>query len=354
MSDFLNLSDDDALHLPVPEVTVEETPSEEGTHEEPTVESQEDTPDSVEETPSENYSGTENSDNGLQAEEKTKTEVTQEGEAVDYEAAYKKLLAPFKANGREMQVANVDEAITLMQMGANYNKKMAALKPALKTVRLLEKHGLTDPDKLNTLIDAWQKNPQAIKKLISNAELDAYSISEVDDSTYSPTSRGIADEEMQLTDVFQDLMETPTYSRLVDVVTKQWDDKSKQEFVRQPEMIKAISNHLESGVFDLIDAEIQKLQVLGKLTGLSSIEAYRKVGDALHAAGRFNHLLGGTQSKPGNKAPAPDKGVDTREDVRKRKAAVSSPRSSGVSPKVPDNLLALSDEEFEKITPKFA
>lgn len=348
MPDFLNISDEEALHLPVPEVTKEqETPSEEETQEE-TLENapeedleEESSGESTEETPPES------------TEEKNSAEETP-SEEVDYKAAYERLLAPFKANGRDMQVANVDEAITLMQMGANYNKKMAALKPALKTIRLLERHGLTDPQKLNTLIDAWEKNPQAIKKLMTNAEMDGYAISEVDDADYSPTSRNIADEEIQISEIFSELESTPTYSRLVDVITKQWDDKTKQEFVRQPEMIKAISNHLESGVFDLIDAEIQKLQVLGKLTGLSSIEAYRKVGDALHAAGRFNHLLGGTQSKPGNKAPAPDKGVDTREDIRKRKAAVSSPRSSGVSPKMPENLLALSDEEFEKITPKFA
>lgn len=348
MPDFLNISDEEALHLPVHEVTKEqETPSEEETQEE-TLENapeedleEESSGESTEETPPES------------TEEKNSAEETP-SEEVDYKAAYERLLAPFKANGRDMQVANVDEAITLMQMGANYNKKMAALKPALKTIRLLERHGLTDPQKLNTLIDAWEKNPQAIKKLMTNAEMDGYAISEVDDADYSPTSRNIADEEIQISEIFSELESTPTYSRLVDVITKQWDDKTKQEFVRQPEMIKAISNHLESGVFDLIDAEIQKLQVLGKLTGLSSIEAYRKVGDALHAAGRFNHLLGGTQSKPGNKAPAPDKGVDTREDIRKRKAAVSSPRSSGVSPKMPENLLALSDEEFEKITPKFA
>lgn len=348
MPDFLNISDEEALHLPVPEVTEEqETPSEE--------ETQEETLENVpEEDLEEESSGESTGETPPESTEENNSAEETPSEEVDYKAAYERLLAPFKANGRDMQVANVDEAITLMQMGANYNKKMATLKPALKTIRLLERHGLTDPQKLNTLIDAWEKNPQAIKKLMTNAEMDGYAISEVDDADYSPTSRNIADEEIQISEIFSELESTPTYSRLVDVITKQWDDKTKQEFVRQPEMIKAISNHLESGVFDLIDAEIQKLQVLGKLTGLSSIEAYRKVGDALHAAGRFNHLLGGTQSKPGNKAPAPDKGVDTREDIRKRKAAVSSPRSSGVSPKVPDNLLALSDEEFEKITPKFA
>lgn len=351
MSDFLNISDEEALHLPVPEVTEEqETPPEEETEEETLENTPEEAPE--EESAGESVEPTE--ETPKESPEKEKFSEETPAEEVDYKAAYDRLLAPFKANGRDMQVSNVEEAITLMQMGANYNKKMAALKPALKTIRLLERHGLTDPQKLNTLIDAWEKNPQAIKKLMTNAEMDGYAISEVDDADYSPTSRNIADEEIQISEIFSELESTPTYSRLVDVITKQWDDKTKQEFVRQPEMIKAISNHLESGVFDLIDAEMQKLQVLGKLTGLSSIEAYRKVGDALHAAGRFNHLLGGTQSKPGNKAPAPDKGVDTREDIRKRKAAVSSPRSSGVSPKVPDNLLALSDEEFEKITPKFA
>ena len=68
---------------------------------------------------------------------KATTPEKQEESAVDYKTEYERLLAPFKANGRDISVKGVDDAITLMQMGANYNKKMAALKPNLKLLNFI-------------------------------------------------------------------------------------------------------------------------------------------------------------------------------------------------------------------------
>ena len=49
--------------------------------------------------------------------------------APDYESLYKQMMAPFKANGKEFAPSSPDEVIRLAQMGANYTKKMQALKP---------------------------------------------------------------------------------------------------------------------------------------------------------------------------------------------------------------------------------
>src|SRR5690606_29540484 len=85
------------------------------------------------------------------AKEKPK-DPPEETKSVDYEAEYKRLLTPFKANGREIQVKSVDDAIQLMQMGANYNKKMAALKPNLKLMKMLQNNNLLTEDKLSFFI----------------------------------------------------------------------------------------------------------------------------------------------------------------------------------------------------------
>ena len=87
----------------------------------------------------------------------------------DYKAEYLRLLAPFKANGKEIAVSTVDDAISLMQMGANYNKKMAGLKPSLKMLKLLENSGLLSEEKISYLIDLEKKNPAAINKLIKDS-----------------------------------------------------------------------------------------------------------------------------------------------------------------------------------------
>lgn len=339
-ADFLSQSDDDFISAPLPDLDTlaEDVPAED--------------PDEGNSTPV-----PASEDSHTPAAYTEPQEAADEPPAtLDYENEYKRLLAPFKANGRDMQVASVDEALTLMQMGANYNKKMAALKPALKTMKLLEKHGLMDEAKINLIIDAWEKNPQAIKKLVSHAGVDQYALDGVDDSEYVPQNRAISDSEYNLTSVFEELSSGPNYARFVDVVTKEWDDKSKQVFVEHPEALKVISNHIDSGVYDVIAQEQERLALLGKLDGLSSIEAYRKVGDALYAAGRLNHLLGSTPQAARGTPSKPDKGVDSRSQDRQRKAAVSAPRNAGTSAGKANqdyNPLAMSDEEFKKITPKF-
>src|SRR5690606_21653948 len=71
----------------------------------------------------------------------------------DYEKLYKEIMKPFKANGREIKLNSPEEVITLMQKGANYTKKMQALQPHLKIVRMLENNQLLDEGKLSQLID---------------------------------------------------------------------------------------------------------------------------------------------------------------------------------------------------------
>ena len=83
---------------------------------------------------------------------------------------FDKVTAPFKANGRQMQIEDADDVIRLMQMGANYNKKMAGLKPALKMVKMLERNKLLDEDRLNFLIDLDKKDPTAIAKFLKDSD----------------------------------------------------------------------------------------------------------------------------------------------------------------------------------------
>src|SRR5690606_38757650 len=108
------------------------------------------------------------------AEEPTtdKPAATEPVQPVDHKAIVDKLFAPFKANGKEMVVDNVDDAVALMQMGANYNKKMAALKPNLKLLKLLENNNLLSEEKIGFLIDLDKKNPAAIGKLLKDSGID--------------------------------------------------------------------------------------------------------------------------------------------------------------------------------------
>jgi hypothetical protein len=269
-------------------------------------------------------------------------ELSAEKTKVDYKNEYQKLLAPFKANGKEMQVDNVDDARTLMQMGANYNKKMAALKPNLKIVKMLEKHNLLDEEKLSFLIDLSKQNPDAINKLIKDSGVDPLDLDTEQASNYRPNSYTVNDKEVELDSILDEIRDTEAFNTTANIIGTKWDERSKQVLVDNPGLIKVINDHVEVGIFDKISAVVERERMLGRLNGLSDIEAYKHVGDAINAQGGFQSISKPTNVKATNT-------VDP--SLNKRKKAASSTKSTKTSTKVDDNFnpLSMSDEEFEKI-----
>lgn len=277
--------------------------------------------------------------------------------AVDFEAEYKRLLAPFKANGREIAVKSVDDAIALMQMGANYNKKMAALKPNLKLMKLLENNGLLSEDKISFLIDLEKKNPAAINKLVKDSGIDPMDFDAEKASGYKQTAYTVDDREIELDTVLDEIQGTPSYNRTLEIVSTKWDAASKQVIAGSPQLLKVINGHVESGIYDLISKELESERLFGRLNGLSDIEAYRQIGDALHAKGAFNSLAQGSsqnQQKPATQpvvvTPKPKVEDDKLKD--KRRAASSTKPAAPTSVSKDFNPLALSDDEFSKLVNK--
>lgn len=271
--------------------------------------------------------------------------------AVDYKSEYEKLTAPFVANGREIRVKTVDDAISLMQMGANYNKKMAALKPNLKLLRLLENNNLLSEEKINFLIDLDKKTPGAVNKLITESGLDPLDLGANKDADYKPTARTVDDREIELDEVLGDLSTTPTYKRTIDIVSAEWDTASKRAVAEAPQLLRVINDHVRTGVYDLIKAEVESERMFGRLQGISDIEAYRQVGDAINARGGFAHLNAQGQQTQQQKqvvAPKPKQANDEKLNEKRRAAAAAKPAATTPKPAKEFNPLALSDEEFAK------
>ena len=281
----------------------------------------------------------------------TKVDEPDAAKDLNYESEYKKLLAPFKANGKDIQVKNVDEAIRLMSMGANYYKKMATLKPSMKMMKLLDHHGLLDESKINYLIDLHTKNPAAITQLLKDAKIDPMDVDMSTEAAYTPQARTVSDIEMQLDDVLESIQDTEHFATTLNVITKQWDDTSRNTLLQTPTVISVINEHMGNGVFEQVTSLVARERALGNLQGLSDIEAYKAVGDQLHAQGQ---LVTQKRQEPTESPMSPTKPVQpTAEQVRKKKqsAAVTKGSNSGsnTSAKTP-NLLAMSDEEFAALS----
>jgi hypothetical protein len=282
--------------------------------------------------------------------EKEKEPATQDS-PLDYKVEYEKLLAPFRANGKEMKVSNVDEAVRLMQLGANYNKKMAAMKPSLKVLKLLDNNGLLDEQRLSFLIDIDKRKPEAITQLLKDSKIDPLSLDIDKAPEYAPSKYSVSDTELEMDSVLDELKESKHFPALIDTVTKKWDGKSKQEVAHSPQLLKVIEGHMASGIYDLISTELDKQRMLGTLNGMSDIEAYKQVGDSLHTKGAFNHLFSKNNVDAQTRKVVADKPAKTVSDaVRQQRGAASSTKSASNSKEVdPDfNPLNLSDEEFTK------
>ena len=355
--EYLNMSDEDMMNMTPPEPTQaveapEESDTPEVTPDEPIPEA-EDTPEQVaKDVPA--ASEPEGSDVG----EEVKDTKESPAETVDYQAEYQKLLAPFKANGREITIKSVDDAVALMQMGANYNKKMAALKPNLKLLKLLENNGLLDAQKLSYLIDLEKKDPKAITKLVKDSGMDPLDLSFDEESAYKPTVQTVDDRELELDAVLDELQGTESYNRTLKIVSQEWDGKSKQVIADTPQLLKVINSHVQSGIYDLISNEIESERTFGRLQGLSDLEAYRQVGDRLNEVGAFNHLVQQnprqqTPKQPVIVPPKPKMGNDDK--LReKRRAASATQAASPSKAQTEFNPLSLSDDEFAKLVqPRF-
>lgn len=271
--------------------------------------------------------------------------------AVDYKQAYEKILAPFKANGKDIQVKDVDEAITLMQMGANYNKKMAALKPNLMLLKLLENNGLLDESKLSYLIDLDKKDPAAINKLIKESGLDPMDLDAAKAEGYKPPVRKVDEREVELDTVLDEIQSTPSYERTIEIVGKGWDKPSRQVISESPQILKLINQHVAAGIYDLVASEMERERLFGRLAGMSDIEAYRQVGDAMASRGAFNSLGRQEEKKEPEKVivtPKPAKEDD--EATKDKKRAAGPVKAATVAAPVQDfNPLSLSDEEFMRV-----
>jgi hypothetical protein len=337
--DFQGMSDEDFMKSAPPEAVLDD---DEDSDEEPQTDVVETPPVDAElappKTPGDDgpeEPGTDIKEPALQVEGEKPT-------SINYEQEYKRILAPFKANGKEVSVKSVDDAISLMQMGANYSKRMAGLKPSMRMLKMLENNGLLSEEKISYLIDLSSNNPKAISKLIADSKLDPMDLDTEQASAYTQSTYTVDDTAMDLDTALEEISGTPSYNRTLEIVGNKWDDASKQAVATAPHLLSVINDQVASGIYDLISAEVEQERMFGRLKGLSDIAAYKATGDAMQARGAFNPK----PVRAALKAPAGDNGAALKE----KKRAASSTKSSGNStPAKEYNPLGMSDEEFLKI-----
>ena len=274
----------------------------------------------------------------------TPEDTPQETDTFNYENAYNQVTAPFKANGATMQVKSPEDIVRLMQMGAGAQKQMAKLKPNLKLIKMLENNNLLDERRLNNLIDLSKNDSKAIAKLVKDSGVDPDDIDIENASTYQPNNYTVTDSEYELDQVLDSIKHTDTFDKTIDLLTSEWDDKSKTFVSENPNVIKVINDHMLNGVYDKVNAVMQQDKALGKLSGVSDVDAYKQIIDMLAKNGE---LVDGDQQEPvqSNITDIGDAGSVKRKQNRKAAAPTKQTNTSNNS-KQDVSYLTLSDDEF--------
>lgn len=269
-------------------------------------------------------------------------------------AFFDKVTGKFNANGKEFQITDPDDVVSLMQKGLNYNQKMAAIKPSMKLVKALQDNGIESVEDLGFLLDLKAKKPEAIAKLVQESGIDTYDLNEEKAAAYQPSVPDVSDELINFEMTAKALEDNPNFGRVVQELGS-FDDTTKQEIFKNPGLLNVLTEHVGLGYYDQIMNRLQYEQAVGRMQGMPFLQAYDMVGNALFG-GQPNQAPTNTPTQVINPTPVPVASTTKPVNNTARKAAAGSPGTATSSQKLnltPDELWNLSEEEFKKIDPKF-
>lgn len=267
-------------------------------------------------------------------------------EEPNHKEFFEKVMAPFKANGKTIEIKSPDEAIQLMKMGANYTRKMQEIAPRRKLLLMLENNGLLDENRLSYLIDLDKKNPEAIKKLIKDSGIDPLEVDLSVEPKYVGGTHHVSNEAVAVHAALEDLGSTQEGKETIRAITE-WDQASKDILWKNPELFETIHSQRENGVYDRIYAEIHRLNTLGQIpANVSFLDAYKVVGDKIAAEGGFDDIKA---KQTITKTPIATRvAVPKTDGTKNMVAAAAPPRTQTKVTETKPNPLGLSDEDFMK------
>ena len=261
-----------------------------------------------------------------------------DNQEVDYKSIYEQVFKPFKANGKEITPKSVEDIISLMQMGANYTKKMQLMAPMKKVVQSLD-NAKIDEQELNFLIDVSKGDKEAIKQLLIKHKIDPLEIDLDGDNTYSPKNNIASDEDVEFNDTLMDIHDS--LPRIQEILNNTWDDNSKKAILKDPRLMRALHEEVQMGRFDEVQKRLEAEKTFGRYKGISDVNAY------IDLVSKMEQERMKTKVQP----ETPTRTESTKKIPDKSKAAPTKGKTSKSSSSLTaKDLLSMSDDEFNKLS----
>lgn len=291
-------------------------------------------------------SGKQESDTKDTAEQNTENQETTQ---IDYKAFYETVTQDFKASGKTMPgVKEPEKFIKALQMATDYALKTAALKPALKRVKMLEE--VSDED-LAEMLDFKKRNPEVIKKALKEANIDPLEL-DMDKVNYVPQVQMISDSEYDFRETVDELSKDVKFNDTRQLILSGLDAKSKELALTDTKVLKALHQEVVSGRIEQIQAKALELRTFGTVdSSIPDLELYAAIARQMdqnsstitqsNPSAVSAQVISNTQTKQVTKEPNPE-----LEDKRARAGIQTKPQSKVVKKYDPTKL---SDDEFLKL-----
>ncbi len=264
-----------------------------------------------------------------------------------YEETYKQLFeSPIKASGRDFKLRDGAQARSLIEMGVDYNKKMQHMRPHMQTLKTLEKEGLLeDKEQLNLLLEAKQGNPDAIRRLISQADIDLVDMADDEDKEqYTPQDHIVSQSEVDIEQALSSISKSPAYQETIDTMSNSFDKKSKEIISENPNYITALNSDIESGLYPKVMDFVQYQRDTRAIPDdMSDIEAYISTVKQMAIQEQQEQ-----QVVPEDKKPQARRAPGTRKRRVGMSGSKSSPKKGGKREYDPMEIMTMSDDDFEK------
>lgn len=260
---------------------------------------------------------------------------------VDYETVYKDIFKPFKANGKDITPRTVEDVVQLMQMGANYTKKMQLMAPLKKAAESLSRADIKEDD-LNFLINVHKGDKEAIKKLLTKHNVDPMEL-DLDSTNYVPKNNIVSDEDVEYSNILDDIRDS--LPKIQEIMTSTWDTKSKEALLKDPNLMRALHEEIAIGRFDNVQAQLEIEKTFGRYKGKSDVEAYIDLVTKLAAKEQSNHQPDGT-NKPTPKADVPTKPIPDKTKA----APIRTKATNQGSTLTAKDIFSMSEDQFAKLS----
>ena len=214
-----------------------------------------------------------------------------ESENTDSEPNYKEFyekvaLAKFTANGKEVEgFKDPADLIRAQQALHGYSDKMKVIKEYKPFLKALEERGITaDADKFNLAMSLMDGDPEAIKKVLKDKNIDPLEL-DLNDIKYTAKNVLPSKAQMLIEETYEQAENLGVGDKFSKVINKDWDITSLKELVENNAVRNDLIQHLNDGTYDVVADEIKRMELLdinGSLSGMSSIDKYRMAVGRIH------------------------------------------------------------------------